>query len=311
MKRINTVLFHRDFRGFTGGHLKVWDYYQYIQSSNSFHAEIYFTPESVWQKNPWNVVKNKTLTKWLPYNSDILFLAGMDWLALSENNRKKPPSPIVNLVQHVRHADRNNPLYGFLKYPATRICVSQEVADAVLSTGKVNGAIVVSPNGIDHALLPSPLAVDKKDIPLLIIALKNPSFANELAKQLLTIGINPCVIVEHLHRYDFLTLINRSRVVIFLPHKTEGFYLPALEAMYLKSLVICPDCIGNRGFCLNNITCLMPDYTCEEIINSVKMAFSLPTKKKNLLINKAHSYAQDATLEQEKIIFFNVLSSLV
>jgi len=52
---------------------------------------------------------------------------------------------------------------------------------------------------------------------------------------------------------------------VFLPNQKEGegFYLPALEGMAVGTLVIFPDCIGNRSFCLSGYNCFRPDYTTE------------------------------------------------
>ena len=42
----------------------------------------------------------------------------------------------------------------------------------------------------------------------------------------------------------------RARAVaVFVPNPKEGFYLPALEGMALGTLVVCPDCLGNRSYC--------------------------------------------------------------
>ena len=42
----------------------------------------------------------------------------------------------------------------------------------------------------------------------------------------------------------------RARVTVLVPNPKEGFYLPALEAMALGTIVVCPDCVGNRSFCV-------------------------------------------------------------
>jgi glycosyltransferase involved in cell wall biosynthesis len=48
-----------------------------------------------------------------------------------------------------------------------------------------------------------------------------------------------------------LNWINQAKITVFLPYRDiEGFYMPALEGMALGTLVVCPDCIGNRSFCL-------------------------------------------------------------
>jgi hypothetical protein len=116
MARKSTVYFYRDYAGFTGGHLKVWNYFQHVKSSDQFDAEIFFTPQSSWINNPWHEFKEQCLTEWNPIKADILFLAGMDWLALTEQQRLSPPAPVVNLIQSVRHADKDNQLFDFLIY---------------------------------------------------------------------------------------------------------------------------------------------------------------------------------------------------
>ena len=47
-------------------------------------------------------------------------------------------------------------------------------------------------------------------------------------------------------RATFIEHMRGARIVVALPNPTEGFYLPALEAMKLGKAVICPDAVGNR-----------------------------------------------------------------
>jgi glycosyltransferase involved in cell wall biosynthesis len=95
-----------------------------------------------------------------------------------------------------------------------------------------------------------------------------------------------------------------------LPHKTEGFYLPALEAMYLKTLLICPDCIGNRSFCIDAVTCFAPNYITDDIILAVKNGLLLDNKERALLVDKAYEYGQASTLQKEREKFLNTLYNL-
>ncbi len=310
MKNKTTILFHRDYKGFTGGHLKVWEYYQHIQSSDDFSAEIFFTNDSSWVNNPWIEIKDQCLEKWEPEKSDILFIAGMDWLALSEQQRRFPPYPVINFIQHVRHADPAHPLFKFLKYPATRICVSQQVADAIQATGRVNGPIFVNPNGIDQALLPDPLAMEFKDIELLILGLKNPELTVKLSEKLSERGIQNTYIVKHLPRNEFLSLINRAQNTVFLPTLTEGFYLPALEAMSLGTFVICPDCIGNRGFCLDNRSCLRPRYALKDIMGSIENVLRMDDAQRALIINRAKKLSLEYSIIRERKNFLQLLHSI-
>lgn len=311
MKTKITVLFHRNFRGFTGGHLKVWNYYQHIQSNNKYKSEIFFTKGSSWINNPWVEEKALCLKHWNPDNIDILFIAGMDWLALEESRRLHPPSPIINLIQSVRHSDQESPLYEFLKYPAIRICVSQEVADSIKATKIVNGPVFVNSNGINHDSLPSPLADREKTTSLLIIGMKNPELSQQIYKNLNNNGVYCVQITDYLPRNEFLSLVNKAKIVVLLPMQAEGFYLPALEAMYMKTLVICPDCIGNRSFCKNGITCYKPIYSAEMITKAVFKALSLTTKEKRIMLSMAKRISLEHSIEKERDEFLILLSRVV
>ena len=74
-----------------------------------------------------------------PGRADILFLAGLDWRYLIDNGFDALPNPRINLIQHVRHAHEGTELHGYLRQRAVRICVSEEVAQALYATGQVNG----------------------------------------------------------------------------------------------------------------------------------------------------------------------------
>jgi len=48
------VLFYRDFKSYTGGHQKVYDYYTHLKSHEMFDVDILFSKETVWDEtNPW------------------------------------------------------------------------------------------------------------------------------------------------------------------------------------------------------------------------------------------------------------------
>jgi len=302
-----TILFFRDFLGFTGGHLKVWDYFQHIESCKNLEPKIYFTSQSIWENNPWSDIKNRILGEWEPEKADILFLAGMDWLSLPEKDRQQPPAPIINLIQHVRHADETNPLYKFLKYPATRICVSQEVSDVLNDTGIVNGSIITNPNGLNATVLPQN---SYKLIPILIVGIKSPILAVDLSNLLSVHSIKHTVLTKPIPRNEFLSLLGKSKIAVFLPNKTEGFYLPALEAMRLKTLVICPDCIGNRGFCINKSTCFVPGYSLEEIKQSLLYSLGIKKNEWREMIDFAYKLSTEYTLEKERKIFLEVVQDV-
>lgn len=303
-----SILFHRDFRGFTGGHLKVWEYYQHVLSSNNYKAGIFFTVDSSWANNPWGVLKDQCFEEWEPEKTDILFLAGTDWLALPEIQRKLPPAPVINFIQSVRHADKTNALYQFLKYPAIRICVSQQVAEAIERTDQVNGSIFVNTNGINHKLLPDAFVNESKDIPLLIVGTKNLELAKRLSDELSGKEIKHTTLLKQVSRNKFLSLINKAQITVFLPMATEGFYLPAIEAMYLGSFVICPDCIGNRSFCLDKKTCLRPSYDFKQILKAIFYALAMSGEQKEGIMLMAKKVSLNHTIQRERDNFLRLLS---
>jgi len=169
MRSKKIVLFFRDYRYFQGGHLKVWDYFNHVLSSETFQPYIVFSKDTIWEPaNPWFELKENKSTMILSIKDeispDVLFIAGNDWLFLDEHERKYSPIPIINLIQHIRHSDPEIELFSFLKYKAIRICVSKEVEKAILNTGKVNGPVYTIENCINLDALPSPIDYKNKKI---------------------------------------------------------------------------------------------------------------------------------------------------
>src|SRR5215831_7230989 len=99
------VLFHRDYQRFTGGHLKVWNYFDHVIASKSYAPRIAFSNGSKWDAtNPW-IDSTEYVTEWKPDLADVLFLAGKDWKFLPSAGSYR--QPIINFIQHPRHADPN------------------------------------------------------------------------------------------------------------------------------------------------------------------------------------------------------------
>ena len=301
------LLFHRDFRGLTGGHLKVWDYFNHTKESAFFEPEIYLSPSSLRNEaNPWIASGEQVLNQWNPGEADALFLAGLDWLAVPEDCDK----PVINLVQGLRHALPEDPRYAFLRRRASRICVSQQVAEAIVSTGQVNGPVVTISNGLNLANLPVP--AKKRDIPVLIAGYKEPNFAEFLSDSLRTSGIPAFCLTRKLPRSEYLSLVIRSQVTVFLPNRLlgEGVYLPALEGMALGTLVVCPDCVGNRDFCIHGNNCFMPEYSTNALSAACLEALNSDAAQINSLQKNSRLMAELHDMEAEKKSYFGVLESL-
>lgn len=304
-------LFFRDFHSFTGGHLKVRNYFDHINRIPGYHAQIHFSPDSTWgADNPWNDLRDEVLPQWQPEQADYLFLAGLDWLRLEPAQRDDPPAPVINLVQHVRHADPGDPRYPFLRHPAVRICVSREVASAIRATGQVNGPVWTIPNGIDLAALPAGPAWEKRGSPILIAGLKNPPLAREIASQLHDLGLAAELILEPLLRRDYLARLAQARVAVLLPHEREGFYLPALEAMALGCIVVCPDCVGNRSFCQAETNCHFPAYRAGAITQAALRAKQMNANARANMLAAAALTARSHGLGRERALLRHLLGQI-
>ncbi len=305
---IKSILFYRDFQEYTGGHQKVADYFYHLKSSVEFNVDIAFSSSTLWDSsNPWFPEYVEKERSYIPANYDYAFLAGMDWATYLSLN-PKPDQPIVNLIQHVRHAEPAQPMHRYLSERAVRVCVSQEVANTIQSTGLVNGPVFTINNGI---AIP---AVEKttKQHELFIFGPKNPEVAIALKDELAQQDINAHSINHWLARDELLSLLAASRIVVLLPNSTEGFYLPALESMSYADLTIVPDCVGNRSFCHDRQNCLFPAYNTPALAAAVKDALQILQQPEQLNIFKRNCAGTLAyhSLERERTEFLGLMRQL-
>lgn len=319
------VLFHRFFNiyngGTSGGQIKVRDCFEHIRQSDSFFPQVYFNPLTVWFENPGNV--------WRPYRNspheaknwdikagDLIFFAGVDWMILNEKQSTSPPVPVINIA-HPRHTMPTDKRNAYLKNPAIRITKSS-ISKKILDDYGVNGPVFIIPDAIDPADLPQ--ANEAPDLDLLIVGLKNPGLAKKLSRRLkwhnfitnkkikFEVQLPPKLPT----RSDFLNLVNRAKTVVYLPLEekfgSEGFYLPALEGMFLKKLVICPYAVGNIDFCIAGETCLMPQYDLESIMLAIHTALNMDEENRSRIIQNALEITVNHLLENEKKSLINLLN---
>lgn len=299
------VLFHREFKGFTGGHLKVFDYFDHTRSCGDYLAEIHLTPNSA-PDHPWRGDQG-VVRYYDPAKADILFIAGMDWTALTAHPGLEERVPVVNLVQGLRHASPSDPLYGFLRRRAIRLCVSDQVAQAITATGQCNGPIHVIPNGIDFGLLPG--SDNSFDCDIFISGSKQPELALDLTKNLQMQGYTVSCQIDHLPRGEFLARMGRARVLVLLPLPEEGFFLPALEALAMGLVVICPDCVGNRAFCIDRVTALTPPLELDRIVAAVHEVARDPLLSKALR-DKGKEMSLRYNIRSERETFLTILQQI-
>jgi len=308
---MKSVHFFRNFVAFTGGHLKVRHYFDHTLSSKKYSPRIYFHADSLWdESNPWQAIAPELrVTRGECTQADILFLAGLDWRNLSSEERDRPDRPIVNLIQHVRHADQGSELYSYLKRGAIRICVSQEVTDAILSTGQVRGPVFTIPNGIELGEFPKPKTPQARSIGLLILATKNRWLGRSLRLRLTRPDRNIRLITQPVPRQELLRLMADSKRALLLPDEREGFFLPALEAMALGATVIVPDCVGNRSFCHDQKNCFMPEFETDAFTRAVKAAEAMTADQAQQMVTCAVETAARHDLVRERQAYLELLDN--
>jgi glycosyltransferase involved in cell wall biosynthesis len=303
------MYFYRDFRQFTGGHLKVWDYFQHVRRSGRYDPCIFFSRQTVWDDtNPWRALRDAALKEWRPGEADCLFVAGLDWAVLPESLRKSPRVPVINLIQHVRHAVPKDPRFPFLRYRAVRICVGEAVKAALEETNRVNGPLYAIPNCIDLELLPK--GATDRGIAVLIAGLKRPELAAEMDRRLRHAGVKIHTLAAPIPRREYLDLVARARITVFLPNESEGFYLPGLEGLALGTLVICPVHAGERSHYRHGYNCFTPEYSVDALLACVEQALSLSGEALARLVANASATANGHALARERERFLEILGEI-
>jgi glycosyltransferase involved in cell wall biosynthesis len=305
---MSIVVFHRDYKRFQGGHLKVFQYFEHVRSSPSHQARIHFSPDSVWdESNPWRGVREAVIRPGESVPADMLFLAGMDWRWLEPEQRAASSLPIVNLIQGFSAARGKGSRHDFLAHPAIRICVSAEIQDALESTGSVEGPIFTIPIGIDLESLPAPRPTDARDIDCVVLAIKDPPLGRGIADDLLAVGYRVQLVDRVMPRQGLLAAMARARVTVHLPGSFEGAYLPALESMALGAAVVCPDCVGNRSFCRDGDTCLVPARSRRAIVEAALELLTASADQLEPMLAAARRQAVARSLQAERDRFLEIV----
>ena len=288
---IRHVLFHRRYQGWTGGHMVHAQYMRIISQLPGFEVALHLTPDSRGvDGSPWADFADRTLLEWSPEQADILFVAGMDWMALPRQSAIEARKPVLNLIQGLGHADSQSGLFQSLDRKAVRICVSEAVAEAVLKTRRCNGPVYT----IRNALAPdvSRQQSVEKTVRVAIVAAKQPDLATQIADTLRPLGID-VDLIEACDRSTFLDRLARSRIAVFLPFEREGFYLPALEGMGLGCVVVCPDCVGNRSYCRAGVNSIVPEYSAADIVEATIAATRISSSARQSMLAAARDTADD------------------
>jgi len=302
---VQKILFVRKFKKPSGGQFKVRDYFAHCRHHPELAPYLYFTPDSKWQSGGFwrevpedRIVKEANLEKY-----DFIFLAGRDWEYVPEIPRDLR---IINYIQHVKHADPGDRRFQYLRRPAWRICVSKEVAAAIAPFA--TGEISVIANGIPLELF---AAAPKHENSVFILANKNPALGAKLFEALQPRNRRVSLNVDFIAREDLARRMKTCDIFVALPNRTEGFYLPALEAMASGCAVVCSDAVGNRSFCMHEKTCLMPAFDdAEDYLQMIEKLLA-PSALKETIRRRGREIAPTFSLESERKNFYVLLEKFL
>ncbi|MEO9078303.1 MAG: glycosyltransferase [Rhodanobacter sp.] len=273
------MLIWRDYRGYTGGHGKFHDYVTHLEAHPDWSVMVYLTPDSVRDAgNPFLRMPGRLTDVWQPAKADALLVGGVDWQALPDV--LDPRLPIVNLVQHVRHADAAAPMRRFLSRRAIRICNSTAVAEAVTATGEANGPLCVIDSAVDTEMLAQtgqlPCRVD-----VFIDAAKQPELGRAVASRLSDLRVH--LHIKRLPFTDYVQAMASARIVLPLPDPTEGIYLPGLNAMAMGRALVQPDCVGSRVYVRDGENALVPPRDADALADAVRRLHDDPALQAHLV----------------------------
>lgn len=291
------LLVHRDYVAYTGGHGKFLDYIAHVNAHPDWEVLLYLSPRS--RHVPGNpfVGAATPCDAWCPEQADALLLGGMDW-ALLDGVALRPGQPVVNLVQHVRHAEPGSPLRNFLRRRALRVCVSTAVANAIAATGEVNGPVEVIPASVDVSAL-ARLGQRPTSARVFVDAVKQVALGRAVSARLLAAGIHADLLEQRLPRADYLERMAAAAIVVALPEPEEGFYLPGIEAMAMGRVLVQYDCVGSREYLIDGTNALVPGGDVDSIVAAVVRARADASLRVRL-VQAARTASQRCDLPEER-----------
>ena len=307
------ILFANQSSRPSGGVLKLRHYFEHALSLFPQTTKIYMPEDTPW--TPCNLFaphRNSVIHNIDWQTVSVMVISGWGWERFVPGNfHAAPPFQVIYLVQSFNKFRPQDSRFSGFANPAIRICVSEPLSTKLQNLGIANGPVHTIPVGIDVDQLQITGEISAgRDTDVLIIGLKNPQIGKLIAEEAKPLGIRVRLLTELLSREDFLQQIAHARIVICLPAAIEGFYLPALEAMALDSLVIVPQVIGN-SYCIDGFNCIAPEYDVHGIIGAIKLAIGLSPSKSREMISNAKKTALEHNLQQERSAFQKILKEAV
>jgi glycosyltransferase involved in cell wall biosynthesis len=279
-----------------------------VRSSPAHQARIRFSEDSLWDEtNPWWHSPELLVGPAEELDPDVLFLAGMDWRSLPDPQNASAEIPIINLVQDFRAVRGDGPMRSFLTRRAIRICVSEQLTEALQQIGPPQGPLLTIPIGVDLAGLPAAAPIEEREHDCVVLAFKDPPLGAAIARRLTGKGHRVQLLDRPLPRESLLEAMARARVSVHLPASVEGAYMPALESMALGTAVVCPDCVGNRGFCRDGDTCFVPRRSKRAIVRAALTALRCSPAELQPMLQRAREESLRHALPNERARFLEIL----
>ncbi|MCY3840112.1 MAG: sulfotransferase domain-containing protein [Gammaproteobacteria bacterium] len=301
----------------TGGQVKHAHYYEHVSKLSGHARRIAFSGApgrarlSKEQAELWPTTRCERAEAWRPEPGDILFLAGTDWRYYDQAGLADRDIPRINLIQGVRHGHVGSERYGYLDRRAVRICVSDEVAQAIGATGRVNGPVFTIHNGTEcrppDIDVGGTVGFDERPEEVTVVGYKRPELTAALSHCLDERRTPHLTLDRFIDRDAFLALLGRTRVAVCVPGPEEGFYLPALEAMAAGCTVVTLDGIGNRGYCQHGHNCFLAQADPASVAAAVTKAMRLPVSDRQRIHANAAETVRIHSLERERRQFHNLL----
>ena len=278
---------------------------QHVAASARFSTAMYLYPNDLALHKDLDISGVRNLNR--PYEADAFFLAGLDWYVLDEFGVDTSRRPVINFIQGFTHVDPGDRRFALLERRALRISVSPALTEALLATRRAAGPIVTIENGIDLSAIPR---TDRTPNSVVIAGAKNPPIAAEVAKELTALGFAPTLINDFIPRDALLSAFARSEIAVTLPLEREGFFMPPLEAMALGCATVVPDCLGNRSFCIDEHTALVPTYTVPAICNAILSLLASPQRRQRIAAS-GKAMADTYSLARERGQFISALEGFI
>jgi hypothetical protein len=80
--------------------------------------------------------------------------------------------------------------------------------------------------------------------------------------------------------------------------------------MAVGAVVVCPDCVGNRGFCRDGETAFRPPYRLNDVVDATIRAVSMSESAVAIMRASAAAEVRHHGLEAERLAFLRILDAV-